>query len=414
MKLSETIRDDGLRIVTARVPSKKVYFEILAQVGSAYDPPEKRGLFHYFEHMAFKGTEKRMTEEIRAFARRNLLEHNASTGRLETNYYGKAVYRKSSHLLELLSDMYCNSIFPTAEVEREKEVVLNEIARDNDKDNYIAYFGLWEQLWRENPLRIFGVGSPEGVQSVTREDLLEARSYWYVPSNTMAIAVGNIEHDTFVSILEKYLPHNTRGVSHLSWSDEYTVLPQKSEVIIEKPRREKATLVYGCKFPVYADERSKIVVKFLEYTLVLGTSALLWTELREKRGLAYTISGGVVTAYQLGAYFNVYVEMLPNRVDEVRELLPTILSNPFTDKKAFEETREYLYDWFSLGYDDNPSHWAYLIRLAAQMGQPLKSLERYFQRQCKVIASVSMDETERMRFLTLEPEKFTTVIVRPS
>ncbi|MDZ4284810.1 MAG: pitrilysin family protein [Patescibacteria group bacterium] len=414
MKLSETTRGDGLRIVTARVPSKRVHFDLVAHVGSAYDPEDKRGLFHYFEHMAFKGTHERSVSDIRAFAQRNLLHNNASTGRTETRYYGEAVYKKAHHLIGLLCDLYCNSTFPADEVEREKEVVLNEIARDNDQDNYVAYFGLWEQLWKENPLRVFGVGSPDGVKSVTKGDLQQAQARWYVPSNTLAIAIGNIRHEEFVAELNKHIPHDTRSVSHLSWGDEYNEPPQKTEVIIEKSQREKATLVYGCKFPLYTDERDYIVSKFLEWVLVTGASSLLWTELREKRGLAYSVGGGVSTEHPLGAYFSVYVEALPSRLDEVRELIPSVLFQPFTDEAVFEETREHLYDWYTLGYDEGQSSWSSLIRRAAQGGKSLKKLERYFERHCKIISSVSLDEMEQMRVATLEPEKFVTVIIQPS
>ena len=106
MKVQETIREDGLHIISGRIPSKKVYMKLLAKVGSAYDQPDKRGLFHYFEHMAFKGTSNRTLQDIISFSRRNVLARNAYTGRIETGYWGEAVARKFPLLCEFLCDIF--------------------------------------------------------------------------------------------------------------------------------------------------------------------------------------------------------------------------------------------------------------------------------------------------------------------
>lgn len=413
MKTQETIRNDGLHIITCNVPSKKAYIELVAHVGSAYDPPHQQGLFHYFEHMAFKGTQQRTVEEIRSFSRHNVLSSNASTGRMETTYYGTAVYKKCSRLCDFLCDLYFNSTFPEEEIKREQEVVLNEIARDQDKDNYAAYQKLWEALWRKNPLRIFGVGTPEGVQSVDRAALTAAKNKWYIPSNTLAIAVGRVDHDEFVNEINNHVPESASMATHAAWQDEYNELPNQQEIIVKRPQREKATLVFGCKFPLYTDDRHTVTGKFLEYALVVGSGSLLWRELREKRGLAYSLSGGISAIHPLGAYFSVYVETLPNRVDAMRELVPLILFQPFTDQKIFEETKEYLSDWFSLGCE-GLNDWASLIRNELRKGRTLKSTQRRYQRFCKAISLVTLDEIEDLRKTTLAPKRFTTVVIKPS
>src|SRR3989338_695291 len=413
MKINETVREDGLRIITGKVPSKKVFVQMIAGVGSAYDPEGKDGLFHYFEHMAFKGSGRRNINEIRDFARKNILQSNASTGRLQTEFHGEAVRHKFSLLCDYICDIFFNSIYPADEVEREKEVVFNEIARDWDQDNYAVYFLLWENLWEKNPMRIFGVGSPDGVKSITRENLLEAKQKWYVPSNTLAIGIGPIEHEKFVEEINQRVPLNHSKTEHLSWADEYLILPKNKEVVLLRPKREKATLVYGCKFPMFKEEKANAVLQVLEYTLVKGSASLLWNEIREKRGLAYTVSGGVGGSYPLALDFTVYSEMLPNRVDEVRELINKFVHKNLEHNCSFEDTKEYLYDWYSLSTENlNPG--ANFISEKNKFGEPVKLAERQFQRYCNLIKSVTFDNVEDMRSELLKQEKFVTVVIKPS
>ncbi len=413
MKVRETIREDGLRIISGRVPSQKVHFELIAGVGSAYDPKDKQGLFHYFEHMAFKGTKKRSIEDINAFKGRNLLANNASTKRLETKYYGESVSRKFPILCEFLCDLYFHSVFPSEEMKREKEVILNEIARDNDMDHYRAFFSLWDQLWIQNPLRVFGVGSTEGVKNISRDDLLSAKEYWYVPSNTIAPAVGGVDHDEFVAELNRHIPiDRVHIVSHRTWDDEYGALPQKSEIIIELPKREKAIFLLGSKFPFYKDEKNIVLASFFKYLLVGRATSRLCSEIREKRGLSYALDGGVACDYRLGHYFYVHVETLPQRVKEVQGLVKELLMKPFDNPDVFEETKEWLQDWCTL----NPellSKWVGYIENALNRGESPRKVERLLSRMSKLISSVSLEEVEDFRRFSLNPDHFVSVIVKP-
>ncbi len=413
MKIQETVRDDGLRIISCRVPSKKTYLELVAGVGSAYDPPGKEGLFHYWEHMAFKGTVSRSVENINSFIRRNLLERNAYTQRTRIGFWGTSVAKKFPLLCDLVCDIYCNSRFPAEEVEREKEVVLNEIARDLDEDGYIASTALWRELWRENPLRIHGVGSPEGVRSVTREDLLREKASWFVPQNTIALAIGDVRHDEVVSLVEKHLALPRARVVHNAWDDEYEALPEKREIAIERAKSEKATVLFGCKFPLFTDERTHQIATFLKRLLVSGQTSRLWNEVREKRGFAYALSGGISGVYPLGYYFMAYVETLPSRIEMVRELVEKLVFTPLQDQNAFEEVRESLDDLHMLT-PEKPEDWSEPILSRVQKNTPLKSLDRYFPRQRKIISSITLEEVEALRVQTLTPEKFVTVIVKPS
>lgn len=410
--LQETVREDGLRVITKKLPFvKSVVLAVSALAGLADDHPDKEGLLHFFEHMAFKGTTTKSRQDIKKLLGR-FVNSNAYTDWLRTCYYASAPYFRLQLLQDIIFDIYSNPIFPEDEIEKEKEVVLNEIARDWDNDNYRAYFALWENLWEKNPMRIFGVGTPEGVKNINRNDLIAGRNHWHVPSNTLAIAVGNIDHEDFVAEINRHAPLFDSMVSHMDWSDEYENLPQKSEIIIERPKREKAVIVYGCKFPLYVDERISQTSQFLQYLLTKGHASVLWNEIREKRGLAYTVSGGVSGEHPLGKYFYVAVETLPKRIEEVRELIYKFVHSPLENGADMETIREYLFDWFSLGYDD-PGDWADLIRGRIKLNVSPKTAEKHFEKRKKIISKLTLDEVEAMRQEVLKPERFVTVVVKP-
>lgn len=413
MRIQETIRDDGLRIISGKVPSKKVHMSLTSLVGSAYDPPDRQGLYHYFEHMAFKGTKKRTVKDIRQFAARYLLHHNASTGKLSTAYYGTAVQRKLPQLCEFLCDTYFHSMYPEEEIEREKEVVLNEIGTRKDSDSNRAYFALWESLWQRNPLRDNGAGTQEGVEKITRTDLLNAHAKWHVPSSTVVIAVGDIPHHDLVNRLKALVPFQKQDVSRKNWDSEYGELPAEQNITIRLPGKQKATIVCGSKFPGHnRNQRTQVLWSFLVSMLVRGSNSTLWQEIREKRGFAYSVSGGISGEHLLGNYFFANASVLPSRVEEVCDLIYECILTPFSDPYMFEITKEWLYDWNTLEYEDLDD-WAELISHTIALGLSAKQCERHFAHMRSLIQSVTLGEVEALRASTLKREHFVTVVVRP-
>lgn len=413
MKITDTVCDNGLHLVTGRIPSsKKVRFDFLAGIGSGYDPPEKKGLFHFFEHLVFKGTKCLTLAELESFRRRNILTWGASTGRIVTKYYAETVLHKQQAVLNFLWDLYHRSFFPPTELEKERGVILNEIARNDDNDTNLAYFALWKSLWQKNPFRDYGTGTKETVNAVTREDLLSARDLWYVPANTTIIATGNVIHKDILDHAKNFLSTQSYPL-HQTWSDEYDLPPSEREIVITRPQREKVILLFGCKFPLFADERMRVTANLLQNTLIRGES-LLWREIREKRGLAYALNGDISRDGSLACYLSINIETLPSRVEEVKEAVWQVLFTPIEDGALYEEKREWMYDWHTLEHSENELHeWANLIKTSVEMNLPLKPVETIFPRRRKQIKTISFEEVEALRAATFLPEKFVTVTILP-
>lgn len=416
-KIKETIRDDGLRIITCQMPLRKIHVELVAKVGSAHDPPGKHGKFHLFEHMARKGTRSHAAEEIRLKAHRFWLSSFETTGKLETRYACATIRDHLDKACELLFDIYLDSSFPAKELEREKEVVLLEIARDEDMDDLKAMRALWEMLWKENPMRTFGVGDPEDVRSISRDELIAARDKWHIPSDTIAVAVGDITHREFLDVVQKYMPPNYRHNKHRKWKDEYEWPLNERKRIIELPNREKTIVIIGSKFPIPSTEREELCVELL-LQLIGGTEiSALWTEIREHRGLAYVVDADVIEEPPLGAFFHVYAECSPAREKMVEKLIKKILFHPLSvDRESVAIAKEHLLNRAELEFEGFEQHddWARFIIEKIRLGRPVRQLQGYFRRIRSIIPTLTLEEVEAMRTALFKPERFATVIAKPA
>ncbi|NNM83718.1 insulinase family protein [Candidatus Parcubacteria bacterium] len=415
MKLQETHRKDGLRIITVSLlTQRKVYVELSARVGSAYDPEDKRGLFHFFEHMAFKGTKRRSLKDIQSFTQRNILSINAVTRPLTTSYYGISVYTKMKETCDFLCDIYCNSTFPKAELEKERRPILLEIARNNDNDGHVAFEEIRRNLWSKNPMRVSGGGTVEGVRAVQRADIVRERNKWHVPAATVAIAIGKVDHAEFVREINKHIPLNTKSVKWQKWVDEHEVLPKKQRVVIKKPKRNKAIVMLGFKIPYDLSDRTKECLLFcLEQLLSSGSGSRMYKEIREKRGFAYAVGGSFGSELALSRYFFAYVETSLEHVAEVEHLLQKAMSEPFTNESDFEEVRERSIDRATIGFDDNFGNYAELIWENISENRPVKDIAQYYSKYRTMLQSVSLKEVEAIRKEFFHPERFVTVVVEP-
>ena len=418
MKINETIRKDGLRIITCYVPHKKsVFVELVARVGHAYDPSDKPGLFHIFEHMAFKGTKKRTANDLLSFAARNFTSDNACTSTLETAYEASAIDRKLPLACEYLCDIYFNSLLPSAELEKEKKLILLEIARKKDSDGLVAIIAADKCLYKKNPLRYVGIGNAAGLARISRADLIKQKNKWHIPSNTVAIAVGNVNHRDFVKEINKRISLNAKKVSLTQWADEASDFPSKREVTIKLPKREKSILLLKCKIPRDLDMKKQEAFSLFNKLIGGGgySNSILWHEIREKRGLAYAIRSSYSTVTGLGDGFSVYAEIDPSKSVQVEKLIWQVLAKPISDKRRFDELREAIVDSFEIDTFENGSFEDYedLIRDKIILDKPVKSIEGEDKKRLKIISHLTLKDLEAVRKEFIHPERFVRVLVEP-
>lgn len=402
-----------MRIISYFVPNRRsVFVELMSFVGSAYDPRDKQGLFHCFEHMAFKGTKNRNVEEIRTFAARNLLNYNAITRELVTTYEAKVIDRKLPQACDFLTDIYFNSTFPKKDLEVEKKPIFLEIARRNDDDHAIAYFALMRCLFsKDNPQCFDGAGTVEGIKNVTHADMLAQKKKWHVPSNTVALAIGNVRHKNFVKEISKRVPLDYTRVDKKQWLPENDLTPAGRGITIKRPARGKVILMLGCKITRYQDDlKTEEAVSMLS-RFIGGSNSRLWHEVREKRGLAYAIGSSYSGAPGLGDHVRIYAEVEHKEIGKVYKIINKVLKEPIRDKVRFEEMRQATIDSVEVAVEENGLSYETRVRSRLIENKPVKGALTYDERRLKVIKSLKIRDLENARKKFFKLERFAKVVL---
>ena len=303
---------NGLRVLTAPMPqAQSVSCFVMLAAGSRYETAETNGIAHFAEHMFFKGTERRPTArdiagEIDAIGG----EFNAFTGKEYTGYYVRCAAETRDTALDVLVDMLRNSRFDAEEIEREKGVIIEEMNMyfDTPRD-FIG--GVYESLlYGDQPLGWDIIGRKETVRNATRETFTDYTGTWYRPSR-MVVGVGGRIGDGLNERLEQMLGDLPAGDT----GSPEPVRPNGSgRVKVHTKASDQAHLVLGVRSRPLTDP-DRYVLQLLATVLGGGMSSRLFTEVRERRGLAYYVFGSNHSYTDAGSlYSQAGVDI--NRIDE--------------------------------------------------------------------------------------------------
>lgn len=414
MAMREAVRDDGLRVITRTIPgTKRVLLSATANAGYAHDPEGLEGVNHMFEHMAFKGTTSRSLDEINNTLARYFTNFGASTSVLSTTYRGEGIFRRQENIAGLLFDLYNNPSFPESEFEKEKLVVLDEIAKVQASDFKMSYHYMMQALCRENPVAIFGAGTPESVMGLKTNNLVEAHARSYIPSNSLVIGVGNVDHAALVDQAFSAFPFDPRTLTPDTWQAETDLPPIQPETVICRPGKPRSLIAIGCKLP--ASEKSDGAAMILSSLLGgKGIISMIDREIRGKRGLAYSSKSMVFSPqYSLGNFLMCIADTKPENAGQVKDLMLRVMCGQPIDSGDFERTMEVTQDTFEIGIE-SPSQWESLLRRRAldERGSVFE-LRGYAGKAVRELAKVSLDDVNRLREKYLVPERLATVVIAP-
>ncbi len=290
---------NGTRVVTAPIPSaQSVTCVVMFAAGSRYETPETSGIAHFAEHMFFKGTEQRPTARAIAGEIDGIGgEFNAFTGKEATGYYVKCAAETRDTALDVLADMLQRSKFDAEEIEREKGVIVEEMNMYFDTPR--SYIGsVYERLlYGDQPLGWDIIGRKETVRGATRETFLSYLDRWYRPER-MVIGVGGRLGDGLHERLEELFggvaPRETGG-------PETVALPADgSPVSVFTKPSDQAHLIVGAR-GYETGHPDRYAVQLLGTVLGGGMSSRLFTEVRERRGLAYYVYAAASTYADAGS-----------------------------------------------------------------------------------------------------------------
>ncbi len=315
-----TVLPGGLRIITESLPSvRSASFGIWAGVGSRDEDLSHAGATHYLEHLLFKGTARRSALDISAAIDAVGGELNAFTAKEYTCYYARVLDADLPLAIDVLADMVTGSLLERSEVEAERAVILEEIAMTEDDPSDTAHEAFGWQLFGDTPLGRPILGTADSINAISRNQISEHYAARYVPENLVVAAAGRLDHDEVVELTSHCFAgamkeHAVPAAPRLPGRAAPEVGVGTGVRLISRPI-EQANLVLGCAGLARTDDR-RFTLGVLNAALGGGMSSRLFQEIREKRGLAYSVYSFNSQHADIGMW-GIYAGCLPAKADEV-------------------------------------------------------------------------------------------------
>ena len=320
-----TVLPSGVRILSEQVPgARSATVGYWIAVGSRDELPETFGSTHFLEHLLFKGTAARTALDIAVSFDAVGGEHNAMTAKEYTCYYAKVQDRDLPMAVDVLSDMVTSSLIDAGEFETERDVILEELAMADDDPSDVTSERFFEAVLGDHPLgRPIG-GSPETIRAATRDSVWNHYRANYRAQDLVITVAGAVDHDELVAGVQ-------RALASAGWDLEQEATPVERRdatlgviqrgsplVVVHRPIEQANILMGVSGIPASDDRRSTMAV--LNSILGGGMSSRLFQEIREKRGLAYSVYS-FSPSYSDAGLFGLYAGCSPAKAGQVAELL---------------------------------------------------------------------------------------------
>ncbi|MGJ8720871.1 MAG: M16 family metallopeptidase [Salinibacterium amurskyense] len=324
-----TVLPSGVRILSEQVPgarSATVGYWVAA--GSRDEHPETYGATHFLEHLLFKGTASRSALDIAVSFDAVGGEHNAMTAKEYTCYYAKVQDIDLPMAIEVIGDMLTSSLIDPTEFANERGVILEELAMADDDPTDVASERYFEAVFGAHPLgRPIG-GSPDTINAISRDAVWDHYQSNYRPQDLVITVAGAVDHDELVAAISSCLVAAGWDLSteatpvarrDLSGSAHSTVLTPGQRLHVTQRPIEQANIIAGVEGLSATDSR-RATMTVLNSILGSGMSSRLFQEVREKRGLAYSVYS-FSPSYSDAGVFGIYAGCSPAKVSQVTELM---------------------------------------------------------------------------------------------
>jgi predicted Zn-dependent peptidase len=324
-----TVLPNGLRIITETMPGcRSASVGVWVGVGSRDETPAMSGASHFLEHLLFKGTPKRTALQISAEIEAVGGETNAFTTKEYTCYYARVLGADLALAVDVLVDAVADSILEPADVETERGVILEEIAMHEDEPGDEVHDVFTEAIFGDQPLGRLISGTEESITPMTRAQINGFYRRRYTAPYIVVAAAGDVEHAAVVRLVRKALAGSALDSADAEPAAPRTgskrVRTQKPHTVVRNRDTEQAHLVLGGVGIGRRDDR-RFALGVLNNVLGGGMSSRLFQEIREKRGLAYSVYS-YASQYADAGLFGVYAGCAPGKVEEVLDLTRTELA----------------------------------------------------------------------------------------
>ena len=405
---TKSILPNGIRLLTASMPATRaVSIAFYVGTGSRFEREEESGASHFLEHILFKGTERRpLAQDVSETIERVGGFMNASTDREVTIYWARVARPHLSIGIDILSDMLLNSTFPADEIEKERDVILEEIHTSVDSPAQRVFHMADKIMWPDQPLGRDIAGTEESIRELSRDTIISYMREQYDPSQVVLSVAGQIEHSEIEQIvaelLEAWPSGNPRPMPPVDDKEP------ESRVALEYRKTEQANICL--MFPgMSAHDPDRRALWLLNSILGDGMACRLFLELRERLGIVYEVDMDVMYLQDTGA-MAVYAGTVPQRGPQALEAVIKELERATRDitQSELERARELSKGRMLLRLEDTRSISSWLGGQEITFGH-IETPEEVVEQ----LNSITVDDVQRVAQRVFNPERYRLTVVGP-
>ena len=408
---TKIVLPNGLTIIADTVPDTDFCnVRVAVKVGSMHEKTSNRGIAHFIEHTVFKGsnsedraTPSALNRELEGLGTAERL--NANTEVESTNYFAEVLGDFAPYVLDAFLDILFNPRFDEGELEKEKNVVIEEIKMYNDTPQDFIENRFHQYVWR-HPMGKPIVGTKESVASLKRDALLEFMNDFYTPDNMIISVAGNFDLDKIIEVANKYTAHIDRKKKE----KEIPELKYKPGTLIYKRRDiEQTHLLFGTEGIPFTSE-DWFTLALLEKSLAILVTSRLYSDIRDKAGLAYIVTSEK-SEYLRGGTFGIYTAIPGEKLDQVLTLILTQLKDIKDNGLTEEELEIAKINMITEHVQDNES---IEIRAGKNITDEIyDGKHRSLKEAIESIQGVTNEKIINLAKKLFKPELFTLAIVGP-
>ena len=369
--IRRTQHSSGLRVVTDSLPQlRSVAVGFWVGTGARDEDDPRSGASHFLEHLLFKGTPTRSALEIAEAVESVGGEMNAFTSHEYTAFYVRVPDARLELALDILSDVVWSPTIDAEEMDAERKVILEEINMRDDAPDELLHDLLAEAIFPDHPLGRSVLGTPDSISAMSRDAVVDYHAEHYHPSNVVVAAAGNLEHDHVVELVERGLAARTGSAGRRPGRVMSPFPPSRPLEVLRRPT-EQAHLAIGLR-AFSRDDPDRFALTVLNQVLGGGMSSRLFQEVREKRGLAYSVYAYRAAYEEIGA-MAVYAGTTPARVTETLGVLNAELDRIVADggvsDRELDAAKGHLTGSMALGLESSSSRMHRLGRSELTLGE---------------------------------------------
>lgn len=395
-----------MRLIHEPSPTNVVYCGYIISAGTRDEDMRDSGMAHFCEHMTFKGTERRRAWHVRNNLERVGGDLNAFTNKEITVFYATVQRDDFPRAVDLLSDIVFHSVYPQHEIDKEVEVIIDEIDSYNDSPAELIYDDFEEMLFRSHGLGRNILGKAERLRQYTTADALRFTRKYYVPNNAIFFVLGQVDFDKAVHLVE----HHTHDLRSVAVSKPLLPLPPyKADVAVCERDTHQAHVLMGNRgYSMSHDDRTPL---FLLNNILggPGMNSLLNVSLREKHGLVYNAESNTF-CYQDTGVWSIYFGCEESKVERCRRLvcreLDALCSSPLKER-TLQMAKKQLIGQILIAGDNFESYALALGKTFALTGK-----HRNVEDICERIRAISPSDLMRVAQRVFNPDNLTTLIYR--